>query len=870
MLIVNPGSLAKPLAIDQLIADVIAFNVSIVIIAETWFKPAKHNDSIVGLPGYVLYRRDRLRNKGGGVAIYLRSSIQATQFFPSCSRGPQSKEYASLEVVWVTFAEGGRDYYVCSIYHPPNPIYPTSNLLLYLESVTEEIIMGPALFPIILLAGDFNQLHDDDVLALGYENLVLAATHKGHKLDRLYVTQPIYSNVKVVKTSIAGTEHSAIVARVDNSFIEDINKQHTQHSYRQRAPAQCAAYLNSLSQIDWSIIYSTPSVDRAFDYFYQVMHSMLQQHFPYRKCTLSSRDPPFITPTIKNMLRRKNRLMRSGRLEQASSLALKIGQAITKTSTRVLRSLDKKNVTSRDLWKGVNQLVKKPLNSQSNLDIDASKLNHHYASISTDAGYEDPSPRATCCQPLAWPGEFLVFRALDSLKPTSPGPDSIPSWLYKLGAPYLAAPLATLYRLSLQTSTVPLQWKTAVITPAPKVHTPLLLSDFRPISQTPLLARIFERLLVRHYFYPIISDPAEPIHHSLGDQYAFRPTGSTTSAITAILHHATDMLSREPFVRLISFDFSKAFDTVRLSTLFSKLAQLPIPDYLYNWLIHFFTNRTHSTIFRGVVSSLLGINCSIVQGSVFGPTLFDINSSDLKPEHDSNVMSKYADDAYLLIPASASSTADSEVLHLSQWATSSNLRLNMAKCKELVITTRGREVVMPPLVNGIERVRELKILGVTMQHDLSMDSHVTNIQATASQSLYALRVLRAHGLQGRALHLVCRAYLDTRLTYAIPAWRGFANLGQVSKLQKIIDRAGRWGLDGGIKLPSLDQLADKADQALFHAVSAIDAHVLHHLLPPIRDVPYDLRDRGHNYQLAVSSNLLRRNFISRMLFLHAY
>ncbi len=73
--IVNPGSLAKPFAIEQLAADVSTFEADVVIVSETWFK-AKHLSSTLGLPGYVLYRHDRPKRTGGGVAIYVSASMQ--------------------------------------------------------------------------------------------------------------------------------------------------------------------------------------------------------------------------------------------------------------------------------------------------------------------------------------------------------------------------------------------------------------------------------------------------------------------------------------------------------------------------------------------------------------------------------------------------------------------------------------------------------------------------------------------------------------------------------------------------------------------------------------------------------------------------
>ena len=61
-----------------------------------------------------------------------------------------------------------------------------------------------------------------------------------------------------------------------------------------------------------------------FDLFYDTATSLLNHFYPQRSINLTSRDPHFITPEIKAKLRRKNRLMRSGRLEEAGALPERI------------------------------------------------------------------------------------------------------------------------------------------------------------------------------------------------------------------------------------------------------------------------------------------------------------------------------------------------------------------------------------------------------------------------------------------------------------------------------------------------------------------------------------------------------------------
>ena len=56
-------------------------------------------------------------------------------------------------------------------------------------------------------------------------------------------------------------------------------------------------------------------------------------------------------------------------------------------------------------------------------------------------------------------------------------------------------------------------------------------------------------------------NPAIP-SDTIKDQFAFRPTGSTTCALINLLHHVGRMLETNSYVRCLTVDFSKAFDAV--------------------------------------------------------------------------------------------------------------------------------------------------------------------------------------------------------------------------------------------------------------------------------------------------------------------
>ena len=78
------------------------------------------------------------------------------------------------------------------------------------------------------------------------------------------------------------------------------------------------------------------------------------------------------------------------------------------------------------------------------------------------------------------------------------GPDDIPAWVIRNNADILAAPLTAIFNSSLREEILPPQWKSAYVVLVPKVRPPVSIEkDFRPISLTPIAAKVFELIVVK-------------------------------------------------------------------------------------------------------------------------------------------------------------------------------------------------------------------------------------------------------------------------------------------------------------------------------------------------------------------------------------
>src|SRR5678815_3049258 len=93
-----------------------------------------------------------------------------------------------------------------------------------------------------------------------------------------------------------------------------------------------------------------------------------------------------------------------------------------------------------------------------------------------------------------------VHRPLKSMKDRkTAGPDGIPPQVLRECASVLSPPFVQLYSLCLNTSTFPQCWKLAHVQPIPKKGSRSDPSNYRAISLTCILSKIFETLLNSHF-----------------------------------------------------------------------------------------------------------------------------------------------------------------------------------------------------------------------------------------------------------------------------------------------------------------------------------------------------------------------------------
>ena len=234
----------------------------------------------------------------------------------------------------------------------------------------------------------------------------------------------------------------------------------------------------------------------------------------------------------------------------------------------------------------------------------------------------------TCQQdPLCSISEFSVFKKLLGLNTNKAcGPDGIPSWVLKENADLLAAPVADILNSSFLECRLPTLWKKADITPLLKTSP---VSDvnkhLRPISLTPILSKVGEEFVVDGYIRPAILAKIDL------NQYGTVPNSSTVHALISMLHNwYKDTVSNGSKVRVVLFDFRKAFDLIDHTILMAKFTDYELPPWVLDWIADFLSDRKQQVkLARDCYSDWGPVRAGVLQGTKLGPWVFLVMINDI-------------------------------------------------------------------------------------------------------------------------------------------------------------------------------------------------------------------------------------------------
>jgi exonuclease III len=186
--------------------------------------------------------------------------------------------------------------------------------------------------------------------------------------------------------------------------------------------------------------------------------------------------------------------------------------------------------------------------------------------------------------------------------------------------PSLPTFLAKLFNLIIDTGIVPEKFGLSYTIPLLKGNTgsmgkSLAVSDFRGISISPAISKIFENCILQKY---------KKFFATSDNQFGFKKLSGCSNAIYTVRQTVENFTKNGTTVNMCALDLSKAFDKVNHFGLFSKLMDRAVPIMLLKVLEHWFRIHTTCVRFGTAVSSFVSLECGVRQGGVLSPHLFNI------------------------------------------------------------------------------------------------------------------------------------------------------------------------------------------------------------------------------------------------------
>ncbi len=321
--------------------------------------------------------------------------------------------------------------------------------------------------------------------------------------------------------------------------------------------------------------------------------------------------------------------------------------------------------------------------------------------------------------------------------------------------------------------------------PIPKKNKITCLNDWRPVAQTPIFSKCFEKL-IRDYICSVLPASLDPL------QFAYRSNRSTDDAIAFTLHTALSHLeNKNTYVKMLFVAYSSAFNTIDPATLVAKLQTLGINRSLCSCILDFLTGRSQVVRMGNNTSSPQILNTGVPQGCILSPLMYSLYTQDCTATHRSNVIVKFADDTTVisLITDDDEMAYREEVSTLTKWCQENHVSLNINKNKELVVDYRRQSREHKPISidkTPVDWVNSFKFLGVHITEDLTWSAYTDAVLKKAHQRLFFLRWLRKFGMSPRILRSFYTCTVEGILTGCITAWFGNNNAGNHKALQRVV------------------------------------------------------------------------------------
>lgn len=760
-----------------------------------------------------MYTNLRLHKKGGGVILYVHNSLN----FIQTERNSLYFESIMGEIV------NGDNYRlgICAIYRPPDKDQKRfiRDISTYLKKYCTR--------QDLLLIGDINiDLKLDSQTKTNYINEMCIAglecgisqyTRVEKKGD--LVTKSCIDHVFTRSLKGRSVHTGVITQSLADHYITACAFVCVESLSR---PPPCVKYKldndlvhKELQMIDWSpaLNFTNPSeisnfITDKFDHIYNKCKIKINiMNTSNRKIC------KWINNKAKNMCSKRDVLLQLWKKDEQNMQKRLHYNTYRNKTNKYLNSLKhdyiKNEVTenfkdSKKIWKIINRICGKITKSIDETILKSFKLPKETLANNFANEFQSnvKNITITCDTPILNPNSYernpdiamrlnlatneVIHKILQHLNHNkSPGFDGIRASDLKYINNDITPVITHLINRCIAESVYPDKLKIGIIRPIYKKGSHSVYNNYRPITILSCIDKIVER-----YFGNEISRYLEKNKVINKYQFGFQRNRSTSQLLCQFTNEINKHLNYKNHTVVIFIDFSKAFDTLRYKTLFTKLQQNGIQGPLLDWLMDYHFNRNTMVKIADSYSNKIPTDVGTAQGSILGPTEYLLYVNDMINVIKDGSIYQFADDTCIVVSHKNLSTAEYMMQNnfnlLCKWAHDVGLVINADKTKAMHIhSSHNKTSYVPTIVahehtclhlnnircqcKNIDFVHQHMYIGLIIDHRLNWGPHINYVCDKLRSFASRLAILK-YKLPYSILRTLYLALADSIISYGLSSY----------------------------------------------------------------------------------------------------
>ena len=345
--------------------------------------------------------------------------------------------------------------------------------------------------------------------------------------------------------------------------------------------------------------------------------TILEIMCPFRRFRQREHITPWLNAEIYRAIRKRERLVRNFRYTRSNDSLIELRQQRNLVNSLIQRAkrdyilvtLNQNNRNPKRFWRIINNILNGPkTNDVTTVFVDpdtgdtippgqeSNFLNAYFCNISQRLGFNDNFHM----DPDIHVDMFNMYNEVDGVFDLSEDPilapelemfvadidtskssciQGISTLICKNIMTFFPKGISHIFRCSIESGIFPADWSKGYITVIPKTGKLSDPSNWRPITQTSIFAKVFEKLVHRrimNYFmdYHILSPY----------QYGFCPQKSTQQSVFDFIKFVYSSLNNKKLFAGICLDVCKAFDCINHNILLYKLSKIGCTENTLLWV----------------------------------------------------------------------------------------------------------------------------------------------------------------------------------------------------------------------------------------------------------------------------------------------